>query len=269
MTPPPGERHGAGAPQTAVHTALVSDAHGNAIALDAVVSELDREGIDRVVCLGDMLQGGAQPVECLARLRERRWPVVLGNADAFLLDPRTAEGSAEAITESQLAARAWSRDQITDADAAEVEAWPLSVEVDLGHGRRLLAFHATPTSYEPLLFPTSSEDEFRGLLGPVDADLAAGGHTHLQFVRRVGSTTFVNPGSVGLGYDHEQDEEGFTPDPWASYAVVTSAATGLRIELRRVAFDAAAVAAAVLASGVPGAGERAKVWERAAAASAA
>lgn len=248
-----------------MRTALVSDAHGNAIALEAVVAELDREGIERVVCLGDMVQGGAQPTECLARIRERQWAVVLGNADAFVLDPRTAEGSHEMITDSQLAVRAWSRDRLSDSEAAEIEAWPMSVDVDLGSGCRLLAFHATPGSYEPLLLPTSPEEAFRSLLGPVDADVAAGGHTHLQFVRRVGPTTFVNPGSVGLGYDHDQQDDGFTPDAWASYAVVTSAPSGLRIELRRVSFAADAVAAAVRASGMPGADERALMWERAAA----
>jgi putative phosphoesterase len=249
-----------------VRIALVSDAHGNAIALDAVVAELDREGIERVVCLGDMLQGGAQPAECLAQIRRRSWTIVLGNADAFVLDPRTGEGSAEEVTESQLAVRAWSRDRLSDAEAAAIEAWPLSARVELGHGRQLLAFHATPSSYEPLLLPSSSEEEFRGLLGPVDEDLAAGGHTHLQFVRRCGPTTFVNPGSVGLGYDHEQEAEGFTPDSWASYAVVTSSRTGLRIELRRVEFDADTVAEVVRSSGMPEGDASALMWERAAAA---
>lgn len=247
-----------------VRTALLSDSHGNAIAFEAVTAELDADGIDRAVCLGDLLQGGAQPWECLALVRERGWPVVLGNADAFVLDPATAEGSEEEITESQLAARAWSREQLTDDEAVVVEAWPLAIDVDLGHGRTLLAFHATPRSYEPLLFPTSSEEEFRARLGLVEADLAAGGHTHLQFVRRVGATTFVNPGSIGLGYDHEQDEEHFAPDAWASYAVVTTSPTALRIELRRIAFDAQAVADVTRRSGIRGAEERALAWERAA-----
>lgn len=248
-----------------MRTALVSDAHGNALALTAVVEELDREEIERVVCLGDMLQGGAQPAECLALLRERHWTAVLGNADAFVLDPGTAEGSTEEVTESQLAVRAWSRGLLSDADAAEIGAWPLSIDVDLGHGWSLLAFHATPVSYEPVLLPTTPEDEFRSLLGAVDADLAAGGHTHLQFVRRVGATTFVNPGSVGLGYEHGQERSTFSTDAWASYAVVTSTPAGLRIELRRVAFDAEAVAGAVRRSGMPGAEDHALVWDRAAA----
>jgi len=245
-----------------VKTALLSDAHGNALALRTVADELDREGIERVVCLGDMVQGGPQPVECLELMRERGWPAVLGNADAFVLDPATAAGSHEAVTEPMLEARAWSRHRLTDEQAGAIAAWPLSLRIDLGHERSLVAFHATPSSYEPLLLPGSPEAEFRALLGPVDADVAAGGHTHLQFVRRVGATTFVNPGSIGYGYEHGQDEEAFAVDSWASYAVLTTAAAGIRIELRRVGFDGLAVAASLRESGVPHGDARARMFER-------
>ncbi len=248
-----------------MRTALISDLHGNLLALETVLAELEREGIEQVVCLGDALQGGPEPVACLELLEARAVPTVLGNADAFLLDPATAEGSSEPVTEKQLAARAWTRARLSDEQAAVVTAWPLSIGLDLGHGVRLLAFHATPRSYHPLLFPTATAEELRATVGPVDAAVAAGGHTHLQFVRRLGGTTFVNPGSVGFGYDHEQPEDGFALDPWASYAVVTTDEAGMRLELRRVAFDARKVAAALRACGMPFADERAAAWERGAA----
>src|SRR5258705_12510091 len=71
--------------RSAVPLALVSDIHGNDVALAAVVAELERLGIDQVVCLGDTAQGGPQPSEVLDRLAALDWPVVLGNRDAFLL----------------------------------------------------------------------------------------------------------------------------------------------------------------------------------------
>ena len=51
--------------------ALVSDQHGNDVAFRAVVEELERLGIDDVVCLGDTTQGGAEPVQTLDRLAAR------------------------------------------------------------------------------------------------------------------------------------------------------------------------------------------------------
>ena len=65
--------------------AVISDIHGNAIALDAVLADLERRPADRLICLGDSIQGGAQPAEVVARLRELACPAVMGNADAWLL----------------------------------------------------------------------------------------------------------------------------------------------------------------------------------------
>ena len=59
---------------------LISDIHGNRLALDAVVSELEREGVDRIVCLGDVAVG-PQPAEALEGIRELGCPVVMGNWD--------------------------------------------------------------------------------------------------------------------------------------------------------------------------------------------
>ncbi|MEX2645486.1 MAG: metallophosphoesterase family protein [Gaiellaceae bacterium] len=92
-----------------MRTALVSDVHGNAVALEAVLADLDREPVDQVVALGDMAQGGPQPAEVVDTVAALGWPVVLGNADDFLLDP---DAGAEEATERQLEARAWSVERL-------------------------------------------------------------------------------------------------------------------------------------------------------------
>src|SRR5262245_15919089 len=84
-TEPCGRRR-SGAYRRAVPLALVSDIHGNDTALAAVVAELERLGIERVVCLGDAVQGGDEPRQVLDRLETLGWPVILGNADDFLLE---------------------------------------------------------------------------------------------------------------------------------------------------------------------------------------
>src|SRR3954463_10157346 len=89
--------------------------HANPVPLDACLPDLQRDPVDQVVCLGDMIQGGSQPAEVVRRLRELACPVVLGNADAFLLDPAAGE---ETKTERQLAVREWTLAQIGDDGAA-------------------------------------------------------------------------------------------------------------------------------------------------------
>ena len=64
--------------------ALIADIHGNLPALDAVLEELEREGVDQILCLGDVAVG-PQPTETLERVRELGCPVVMGNWDAYFL----------------------------------------------------------------------------------------------------------------------------------------------------------------------------------------
>src|SRR5437660_12843301 len=63
---------------------LISDIHGNRLALDAVLDELEREQVDQIICLGDVAVG-PQPAEAIAGVRELGCPVVMGNWDAAFL----------------------------------------------------------------------------------------------------------------------------------------------------------------------------------------
>lgn len=236
---------------------LFSDVHGNAVALHALLAELEREPADAVVCLGDAVQGGAQPAEVVDLLEELACPVVLGNADAFLLDPGAGE---EVPTPSQLELRAWAVDQLGPERLARIAAFHPTVELELAGSRTLLAFHGSPTSFDDFLLPSTPEGVFRELAGTGRADVLAGGHVHLQFLRRLGETIFVNPGSVGLGYDHEQPEDDFRADPWAAYAVVELDGGRLEVAFRRAPIDVREVLAAIEGSGAPGAERAAALW---------
>ncbi len=232
-----------------MRTALISDVHGNAVALEAVLADLERNPVDQVVCLGDMIQGGSQPAEVVQRLRGFAWPVVLGNADAFLLD---ADAGEEEKTERQLAVREWTLAQIGADGVAFIETFQPTLDVPLGAERMLLAFHGSPTSFDDIALPHLEEDDFRRLLGPPAADVLAGGHVHLQWLRRYGASMFVNPGSVGLAYDHAQaDDEDLRVDAIAEYARIDVDGDTLQIAFRRVPFGRDAVLAAIDASGMP------------------
>lgn len=241
-------------------TAIVSDIHGNGVALRAVTAELDVEGLEHVVCLGDVCQGGPQPDDCVDLVAERGWPTVLGNADDFVLDPASAEGSSEAVTERQLAVRAWTFDRLGPERRELVSGYSPTVALDLGDGLRLLACHATPSSYDAVVLPGAPEQEYRAAFDGTGADLIACGHIHLPYVRRIGPTTVLNPGSVGLSYDHEQEPEAVRFDPWAAWAVVGVEGRRLSIELRRTPFDAEAVGEAHRASGMPYGADYARAW---------
>jgi len=237
--------------------AVFSDIHGNCVALDAMLADLREHPADRMVCLGDAIQGGPQPAETVTRLRALGCPVVMGNADAWLLTGE--ESGAEPISERQLAVREWSFSRLAAEDRAFVAAFRPTITVALGGGGELLCFHGSPTSFDDVLLPQTPDDDARRLLGHgLAARFLTGGHTHMQQVRRVGEAVFFNPGSVGLAYRHGQPEGNFRADPWAEYAMLTVEGEGrFGLEFRRVPFDVAALLRAYREGGRPYADEAA------------
>jgi putative phosphoesterase len=235
--------------------AFVSDMHGNDVGFEAVVRELAHEQFDEIVCLGDVAQGGPQPVEVIDRLRRLGWRCVFGNSDEFLL---TLAFGNEEVTERILAVGEWSREQLGEEGLGFVRSFEPTVEFDVD-GRRLVCCHATPTSNEEVILPNTPREDVVRELG--DADIVAGGHVHLQWHRRIGDRLWFCAGSAGLVY--QTNEPTFEPpfEPWAEYAVLTAADGALRLEFRRVQLDPAAVIAAIRESGMPDADFYASQWK--------
>src|SRR5919108_2900644 len=134
--------------------AFVSDQHGNAVAFDAVIADLAHEDFDEVICLGDVAQGGPQPVEVIDRLRELGWRCVFGNSDEFLL---TLSFGNEEVTERILAVGEWSRAQLGDERLEFLRTFEPTIDLDLD-GRRLVCCHATPTSNEAVILPDAPRE---------------------------------------------------------------------------------------------------------------
>jgi predicted phosphodiesterase len=225
--------------------AVISDIHGNALALQTVIDDLAQHSCDRIVCLGDAIQGGAQPAETVKLLRELGCPVVMGNADDWLL---TGKGEEEDTVE-QIAVREWSLSQLSDDDRAFIAQFSPTVTVDLPGGRQLLAFHGSPSSYDDVIWPGAPDDVVAEYLGPYAGSILCGGHTHWQQMRPVGPYFFFNPGSVGLSPAAESAAT--RVNPWAEYAILTAEDGTLSLEFRRVPFDVERLAAIIRASGRP------------------
>lgn len=250
-------------PGQQMRIAIISDMHGNCVALDAVLADLRKYSVDQVICLGDAIQGGPQPAQVVQRLRGLACPVVMGNADAWLL---TGEDSGrEQIPAERLAKmnaiREWSLAQLGPDDRAFIAAFQSTVTVALEDGRNLLAFHGSPASFDDVILPSTPEEEFQRLLGSFSANILTGGHTHMQQIRRIGRNFFFNPGSVGFAYSHNQTPSDFRADPWAEYAVLTVEAGQVRLEFRRLPFDVAELIRVYRHSGRPYADEASAQYE--------
>jgi predicted phosphodiesterase len=240
-----------------MRVAFVADQHANAVAFDAVLADLSHEEFDEVICLGDVAQGGPQPVEVVDRLRELGWRCVFGNSDEFLV---TLSFGNEEVTERVLEVGEWSRAQLGTERLEFLRTFEPTVELELD-GRRLVCCHATPTSNEDVILPGASRERLAEALE--GADVVASGHVHLQWLRRVGPQLWFSVGSAGLVWEHMDlagtESEQF--DPWAEYAVLTAADGRFRVEFRRVPFDVRELLAAYRESGIPRAEWHASQWK--------
>jgi predicted phosphodiesterase len=218
---------------------VIADIHGNCVALDAVLADVQTHPVDRWVCLGDALQGGPQPREVAERLQELSCPIVLGNADAFLLDVSIGEeDSAGTEREQQLRlVREWTIEALGPQALGFVRTFVPTVTLDLGAAGELLCFHGTPSSFNGVLSPRMPPDELRAELGRQGVRTMCGGHIHRQWSVSVDGWTFFNPGSVGLAYNFHLPPERFHFSPNAQFAVLHADDDRIAIEFLSVPFD--------------------------------
>lgn len=217
--------------------ALISDLHGNAVSLEAVLADIDHQGVDLLVCLGDTATLGPRPREVLGMLQHRGCRCILGNHDDFLLDADLIRSYSEVpiVVDSV----DWCRDRMTATDLAFVRTFETGFRVDMGWGTSALLFHGSPRSHMEDLLATTEADELDLALAGQQADVMAGGHTHIQMIRQHRGNLLVNPGSVGMPFF--EFANGCAPRvmPYAEYAMIDSSKGAVQVALRRVAVERA------------------------------
>jgi putative phosphoesterase len=221
--------------QWGMRIALISDLHGNALALDAVLADLKSAGIDQLACLGDVATLGPRPREVLARLQDLGCICILGNHDAFLLDASLIETYTEApVVRSAVA---WCRAQLSVTDLAFVRTFEARRRLELHDDVELLLFHGSPRSHMEDLLVTTPPEVVDGYLDGNVAAVMAGGHTHIQMLRQHRGMLLVNPGSLGMPF--LEFVGGRVPRvlAHAEYAVIDASAKGTSVHLRRVELD--------------------------------
>lgn len=231
--------------------AAVADIHGNALALEAVLADLDRQAITQVINLGDALSGPLDPYAVAERLVPLGWPTVRGNHDRYLVEQNPADmGPTDAVTRQALSAQHldWVR-------TLPFSLWPYD---------GVFACHAIPGADERYwmervepsgMIRQASLAELDAELSEAasDASLILCGHTHIPRIAHLSNgTLLVNPGSVGcpayedfLPVPHVMQ----TGTPNASYAILQKTDSGWDVTFRSVPYDHIAAAAQARAFG--------------------
>ena len=224
---------------------MLSDIHGNSIALDAVLHDIDVSGgADEFWVLGDLVALGHDPVGVYERIVALpALTVIGGNTDRYVvtgerpppsLEEAIADPALVAVIAEVAASFAWTAGYMM---ARGLVDWLAQLarqhRMTLPDGTRVLAVHASPDSDDGHgISPRRTDEELRALLDGCDAELVFGGHTHRPVDRQVGGVRAVNLGSVS---------NPVPPDLRASYVIVDADRDGYEVQHRRVAYDHEAV----------------------------
>lgn len=216
--------------------AVISDIHGNLLALEAVLADIARRGSDATVNLGDVVMSPLWPRETFERWSSLNIPTVRGNHDRWIVEKTEAELS--------FAGRI-ARNALTEAQRATLHALPATIRL----ADDILAVHGTPTDDTTYLL----EDPQEGVLAPAKREAVAQrlgaearpqlilcGHSHRQaIVHGPGGSTIVNPGSVGcpIMADHPAASGVEHRSPHARYAILTKRGALWSAELIALDYD--------------------------------
>ena len=203
---------------------VVSDIHGNLPALMAI-----NEPHDVCICLGDLVDYGPQPVECVRWAMENADYCVRGNHDHGAAQEsfptgRTGFRYLTGVT------RPTTCELLPDDCRTYLARLPLTLALTLG-GKRYFIAHASPR--DPMdEYGYADAEYWKARLDSIEADYLLVGHTHQPYVIQADQTTVVNPGSVGLPRDG---------DPRGGYAIITPEG----VELKRFDYPVAETIAAI------------------------
>jgi predicted phosphodiesterase len=229
--------------------ALISDLHANELALAAVLEDTRQQGVDQVICLGDVATLGTHPSEVVGRLMDLGCLCVLGNHDEFLLDAELIHKYTEVPVIT--AAVDWCRDRMSPAELAFLGTFVRSKEIPLEGGSSLFVFHGSPRSHMEDILATTPPEELDEMLDGHRATVLAGGHTHIQRVRQHKGALLVNPGSVGMPFKEYAFGQKPTVLSHAEYATIESRGGAVSVTAHRVPLDRRKLRDAAAASDNP------------------
>jgi len=220
--------------------AIISDVHGNLTALDPVLSDLRQQKPDVIFHGGDLPYGGSNPAEVIDCIVQEGWKGVLGNTDELLWDSsaRPALETSAPKLKPLFKVLFEMCGPATRKMIGELRlAWLRQLPMELRHDN-LVLMHASPGNLWRAPMDTADDAEMETAYGHLKAEIVVYCHIHRPFIRKVGSMTVCNAGSVGSPHDG---------DPRASYLMIDDGKSAIR----RVAYDVEKEVGRLLASDYP------------------
>ncbi len=208
--------------------AFISDIHGNAIALEAVLQDIRKKKLDKVYVLGDICYRGPEPKRSLELVRSLNTEVIKGNADEWVVRGVQEGEVAPKALDLMNTEREWTVGQLEQTDITYLKNLPAQLNWNW-NGIEIACFHATPPSLFTVVPPNASDKELeKQFFQAVDAQVYIYAHIHKPYIRYLNGKVVMNIGSVGLPFD------GLAK---ASYGIVEIKDGSVSTSIERVRFN--------------------------------
>lgn len=208
--------------------AFISDIHGNAVALEAVLKDIEKKQIDMIYVLGDICYRGPEPKRSLQLVKSLNVNVIKGNADEWVVRGVKKGEVPDLALELMNEEREWTLSKLNKEDIDYLKNLPTELYFEV-KGLKINAFHATPDSLFDIVLPHESDDTINTkLMTLTDSDIYVYAHIHKPYIRYIKGKVIINIGSVGLPFDGVKK---------SSYAIVDIDNKRVSTSIERVEFD--------------------------------
>lgn len=224
--------------------AVVSDIHGNILALQAVMKHISKRKVEMIYCAGDLVGYAPFPNEVINFFKDYQIPVTLGNYDDAIGNQRIVCGCVYKDERAQVLGEKsiiWTKEHLTEENKEYLRNLPAEIRFLAGKFEVVIV-HGSPLKLNEYLYESAGQDYLLELLNLSRCDVLICGHTHIPYhkVLRPGKYV-INAGSVG------KPKHG---DPLAAYVIIDFGET-VEVRIQKVAYAVESMAKAVELSGLP------------------
>jgi putative phosphoesterase len=191
--------------------AVLSDIHGNLIALNAVLSDINKLGINKFIIAGDHIIDCPHHNEVLEKVRNLNGYVIKGNREKYILNYHKGMHK-EWIKHKQMEATVWTYNTMDEDNLKYIDQLPEQLNISLPQMDSIRIVHGSPFDISEPLFPDKHPERIESVLKGIKEPVLICGHTHESWSKVVHNKLIVNPGSIGVP---------FNKNKCAEYAILT------------------------------------------------
>lgn len=223
--------------------AVISDVHANILGLEAALEDIQKQGISRVYCAGDLVGYAPFPNEVIELIRKHQILTVMGNYDDAVGNMRLICGcdykneQEQALGEKSIR---WTKEHTTEQNLEFLRALPTEIRLESGD-QKVLIVHGSPRMLTEYLTESTADEYLLELVEEAKTDVLVCGHTHIPLHKVIQGKHVINAGSVG------KPKHGI---PEATYVII-SFGDEVKVEVRKISYDYETVAKAIEESELP------------------